>query len=75
MLAPLAAVALLLVLWELVVQVGIISATSIPPASAALSELVTLLGDGSFWSAVGSTVQGWALGLGIAIALGSRWGC
>jgi ABC-type nitrate/sulfonate/bicarbonate transport system permease component len=81
-LAPLAAVAVLLVLWELVVQGGIVAETNIPPASAALSELVNLLGDGSFWSAVGSTLQGWALGLGIAIALGvplglligsSRW--
>ncbi len=82
MLAPLAAVAVLLVLWELVVQGGIVAETNIPPASAALSELATLLGDGSFWSAVGSTLQGWAIGLGIAIALGvplglligsSRW--
>jgi ABC-type nitrate/sulfonate/bicarbonate transport system permease component len=72
----------LLVLWELVVQGGIVAETNIPPASAALAELVTLFGDGSFWSAVGSTLQGWALGLGIAIALGvplglligsSRW--
>ena len=82
MLAPLAAVAVLLVLWELVVQAGIVAETNIPPASAALSELVSLVGDGGFWSAVGSTLQGWALGLGIAIALGvplglligsSRW--
>jgi ABC-type nitrate/sulfonate/bicarbonate transport system permease component len=82
MLAPLAAVAVLLVFWELVVQGGIVAETNIPPASAALSELVTLLGDGEFWSAVGSTLQGWALGLGIAVALGvplglligsSRW--
>jgi ABC-type nitrate/sulfonate/bicarbonate transport system permease component len=76
-LAPLAAVAALLVLWELVVGVGIVAETNIPPASAALSELVAQLGDGAFWSAVG-----WAAGLGIAVALGvplglligsSRW--
>ena len=82
MLAPLAAVAVLLVLWELVVQVGIVNETNIPPASAALSELVSQLADAAFWSALGSTLQGWALGLGIAIALGiplglligsSRW--
>jgi ABC-type nitrate/sulfonate/bicarbonate transport system permease component len=81
-LAPLAAVAALLVLWELVVAVGIVAETNIPPASAALSELVTQLGDGAFWSAVGSTLEGWAAGLGIAVALGvplglligsSRW--
>lgn len=82
MLAPLAAVAVLLVFWELVVQVGIVNETNIPPASAALSELVRQFGDGAFWSAVGSTLEGWALGLGIAVALGiplglllgsSRW--
>jgi ABC-type nitrate/sulfonate/bicarbonate transport system permease component len=82
MLAPLAAVAVLLVFWELVVQGGIVNETNIPPASAALSELVSQFGDGAFWSAVGSTLQGWALGLGIAVALGiplglligsSRW--
>jgi ABC-type nitrate/sulfonate/bicarbonate transport system permease component len=81
-LAPLAAVAALLVLWELVVAVGIVAETNIPPASAALSELVAQLGDGAFWSAVGSTLEGWAAGLGIAVALGvplglligsSRW--
>jgi ABC-type nitrate/sulfonate/bicarbonate transport system permease component len=80
--APLAAVALLLVLWELVVRVGIVAETNIPPASAALSELLNQFGDGAFWSAVGSTLEGWAAGLGIAIALGvplglligsSRW--
>ena len=82
MLAPLAAVAALLVLWELVVEAGIVAETNIPPASAALSELVAQLGDGAFWSAVGATLEGWAAGLGIAIALGvplglligsSRW--
>lgn len=82
MVAPLAAVALLLVLWELVVRVGIVAETNIPPASAALSELLNQFGDGAFWSAVGSTLEGWAAGLGIAIALGvplglligsSRW--
>ena len=82
MVAPLAAVAVLLVLWELAVQTGIVSDTNIPPASAALSELVNQFGDGAFWSAVGATLQGWALGLAIAIALGiplglligsSRW--
>lgn len=80
--APLAAVAVLLVLWELVIRVGLVSESNIPPASAALRELGRQLGQGSFWSAVGSTLEGWVLGLGIAIALGiplglligsSRW--
>jgi ABC-type nitrate/sulfonate/bicarbonate transport system permease component len=81
-LAPIAAVLLLLALWELVVQSGLVSDTSIPPATGAFGELFNLLGDGTFWAAVGATLEGWALGLGIAIALGiplglligsSRW--
>jgi ABC-type nitrate/sulfonate/bicarbonate transport system permease component len=81
-LAPVVAVAVLLGLWEFVVQTGIVSEANIPPASAALGELVNQFGDGAFWSAVGATLEGWAGGLGIAIALGiplglligsSRW--
>lgn len=74
MLAPLAAVVVLLVLWEFVVDVGIVAESNIPPASAALSELVSQFGDGAFWSAVGATLEGWAGGLGIAIALGIPFG-
>ena len=70
MLAPLAAVVVLLVLWEFVVDVGIVAESNIPPASAALSELVSQFGDGAFWSAVGATLEG----LGIAIALGIPFG-
>ena len=73
--APLAAVAVLLVLWELVVQVGIVAESNIPPASAALSELVSQFGDGAFWSAVGSTLEGWAAGSASRSRSGSRWGC
>jgi ABC-type nitrate/sulfonate/bicarbonate transport system permease component len=81
-LAPLAAVVVLLLLWEAVVRSGLISETSIPPASGALGELFAQLADGTFWGAVGSTLEGWALGLAIAVGLGvplglligsSRW--
>jgi len=79
---PLVAVLLLLALWELVVQIGLISETSIPPASAAIPELFTQMVEASLWKAIGNTLQGWVLGLGIAIAAGvpaglligsSRW--
>jgi ABC-type nitrate/sulfonate/bicarbonate transport system permease component len=75
-------VLLLLLLWEFVVRVGLIPETSIPPASAAIGELVTEIGTAEMWKAVGNTLQGWAIGLGIAIGLGvpagiligsSRW--
>ena len=64
------------------VQSGLISETSIPPASAALGQLFNQLADGAFWSAVGNTLEGWGLGLLIAVGLGvplglligsSRW--
>ena len=73
---------LLLALWELVVQIGLISETSIPPASAAIPELFAQMVEASLWKAIGNTLQGWVLGLGIAIAAGvpaglligsSRW--
>jgi ABC-type nitrate/sulfonate/bicarbonate transport system permease component len=82
MAAPIVAVAVVLGLWELVVRSGLISETSIPTMSATVAELVRQFGESPFWSAVGKTLQGWALGLGIAMALGiplgmligsSRW--
>jgi ABC-type nitrate/sulfonate/bicarbonate transport system permease component len=79
---PLVAVVVLLVLWELVVRAGLIPESSIPPASAAIGELFSELGQASLWEAVGNTLEGWALGLGLAVAAGvpagiligsSRW--
>lgn len=69
-LAPLATVAVLLLLWELLVRSGIITETSIPLMSATASELLSQLVEGEFWTAVRDTLQGWALGLGIAMVLG-----
>ena len=71
-----------LALWELAIRVGVISESNIPTMTGALGELVSQLGESGFWSAVGRTLEGWALGLGIAMALGvplgiligsSRW--
>ena len=79
---PLVAVLLLLLLWEAIVRAGLIPESSIPPASAAIGELISEVGTAEMWKAVGNTLQGWAIGLGIAIALGvpagiligsSRW--
>ena len=61
---------------------GVISETSIPTMTATVGELFTQVAESGFWSAVGRTLEGWALGLGIAMALGiplgmligsSRW--
>jgi ABC-type nitrate/sulfonate/bicarbonate transport system permease component len=37
--------------------------------TATVAELVRQLGDGGFWSAVASTLVGWAIGLGLAAAV------
>ncbi len=66
---PLVAVAVALALWELLARIGVLSETSFPPMSETLATLFEQLGAGEFWSAVGNTLQGWALGLGIAVAL------
>ena len=65
---PLVAILLLLALWEAVVRAGLIPETSIPPATAAIGELATQLDEAAMWKAVGNTLQGWAIGLGLAVA-------
>jgi ABC-type nitrate/sulfonate/bicarbonate transport system permease component len=79
---PLVAVLLLLLLWEAIVRAGLIPESSIPPASAAIGELVEEVGTTEMWKAVGNTLQGWAIGLLLAIVIGvtagivigsSRW--
>jgi ABC-type nitrate/sulfonate/bicarbonate transport system permease component len=56
----------ILVLLEIVVRVGIIPARYFPPMTTTFAALAEQLGEGSFWTAVLQTLQGWALGLGIA---------
>jgi ABC-type nitrate/sulfonate/bicarbonate transport system permease component len=67
--APAVAVICVLALWELVVGIGLLNEDHVPSMSATVSELGELLGDSGFWSAVGNTLQGWALGLAIAAVL------
>jgi ABC-type nitrate/sulfonate/bicarbonate transport system permease component len=66
---PAIAVIAVLALWELFTRSGILNPDHVPPMTDTVAELVELLQEGSFWSAVGNTLQGWALGLGIAAAL------
>jgi ABC-type nitrate/sulfonate/bicarbonate transport system permease component len=66
---PAIAVACALALWELLVRAGVLSDTSFPPMSETLAELFRLLGEGDFWTAVANTLQGWAIGLGLAVLL------
>lgn len=56
-------------LWEAVPRLDIVSAQYLPPASEVLATLAERMGTAEFWTAVGDTVYGWALGLGIAFVL------
>ena len=69
MMAPSLAIVGALALWELVVGIGLLNEDHVPSMTATVSELAELFGDPDFWSALGSTLQGWALGLGIAAVL------
>jgi ABC-type nitrate/sulfonate/bicarbonate transport system permease component len=69
MIAPLLAIAGCLALWELLTRTGVLNPDHVPTMTETVAELASLLGDPDFWSAVGSTMQGWALGLGIAAVL------
>jgi ABC-type nitrate/sulfonate/bicarbonate transport system permease component len=68
-LLPWASVAGVLALFEILPRIGVLPRDHFPPISETLSTLVEQLGEGSFWEAVYNTLQGWALGLGIAAAL------
>jgi ABC-type nitrate/sulfonate/bicarbonate transport system permease component len=79
---PVVAVLLLLALWEAVVRAGLIPETSIPPATSAIGELASQVSQAAMWKAVGNTLEGWVIGLGLAVLLGvpagiligsSRW--
>jgi ABC-type nitrate/sulfonate/bicarbonate transport system permease component len=66
---PWLSVAAVLVLFEILPRIGILPRDHFPPISETLSTLFDQLGESSFWEAVWNTLQGWALGLGIAAAL------
>jgi ABC-type nitrate/sulfonate/bicarbonate transport system permease component len=58
-----------LALFELLSRAELINPRFFPPVSEMFGRLVEEAGTGAFWSAVGNTLQGWALGLGIACAI------
>jgi ABC-type nitrate/sulfonate/bicarbonate transport system permease component len=69
---PWLAVAAVLALFEVLPRIGdgfLLPREHFPPISQTISTLVEQLGESSFWEAVWNTLQGWALGLGIAAAL------
>jgi ABC-type nitrate/sulfonate/bicarbonate transport system permease component len=62
-------IAAALALWELVTRTGLLPEQHIPPMTETVGRLFELFGESGFWTATWNTLQGWALGLGIAAAL------
>lgn len=62
----LAGIAGFLLTWELIPRTGLVNPLYLPPASDVLGIFFSNLGLGAFWTAVGQTMTGWALGLLIA---------
>lgn len=65
-----AGLAAFLALGEVVPRVGIVKEAYFPPTSKIASALWAEAKDGAFWSALGDTLTGWALGLAIAVGAG-----
>jgi ABC-type nitrate/sulfonate/bicarbonate transport system permease component len=66
---PWISVIAVLALFEVLSRTEILSSQNFPPVSEMFSALWDELGTASLWKAVGQTLQGWALGLGIAAVL------
>ena len=66
---PWLSVAGVLVLFDLLPRIGVLPRNHFPPMSETLGTFADQLTTERFWDAVFSTLQGWALGLGIATAL------
>lgn len=58
-----------LVLFDVLPRIGVLPSSNFPPISETLATLLDQLSEGSFWTAIGDTLKGWALGLLIAAAL------
>ncbi|MEU0410762.1 ABC transporter permease [Streptomyces griseorubiginosus] len=65
-----AGLAAFLALGEAVPRLGLVKEEYFPPTSRIARALADELSDGAFWSALGDTLTGWALGLAIAASAG-----
>ncbi len=63
-------VLLVTILVELVPRLGLVDARFLPPATEIFASLFSLLGEGSFWGALGNTLITWFIGLVVALVLG-----
>jgi ABC-type nitrate/sulfonate/bicarbonate transport system permease component len=59
-----------LALGEAVPRLGLVKEAYFPPTSRIASAFWDEIRDGAFWSALGDTLTGWALGLAIAVGAG-----
>jgi ABC-type nitrate/sulfonate/bicarbonate transport system permease component len=66
---PLAGAVGVLALFELLSRTELIASRHFPPVTDMVSTLVQEAGGADFWSAVGNTLEGWAIGLGLACAI------
>ncbi|MGV9913869.1 ABC transporter permease [Streptomyces tendae] len=65
-----AGLAAFLALGEAVPRLGLVEAEYFPPTSRIADALGTEVADGAFWTALGDTLTGWALGLAVAVGAG-----
>lgn len=65
-----AGLAAFLALGEAAPRLGLVKEAYFPPTSRIAEALVDEVGDAAFWSALGDTLTGWALGLAIASCAG-----
>jgi ABC-type nitrate/sulfonate/bicarbonate transport system permease component len=66
----LAGLAGFLVLGEVAPRIGLVPDKYLPPTSEVAAALAEELGEPSFWVALGDTLEGWAIGLAVAVAGG-----
>ncbi len=66
---PVLSVLAALGLWELISRTEVISQRDLPAMSTTVQALWTMVQTSAFWTALGETVRGWAIGLGLAAAL------
>jgi ABC-type nitrate/sulfonate/bicarbonate transport system permease component len=66
---PILSVLAALGLWELISRTEVISQHDLPAMSTTVQTLWEMVKTSAFWTALGETVRGWAIGLGLAAAL------
>lgn len=60
----------LVVLMEFLPRAGLVPSAYLPPTSEVVGALVSELGVGATWTAIGDTLLGWGIGLAIAVSGG-----